>query len=416
MREDIYTSDGTIKTPDGREYASVAFAAKAYGYTEEEFMARLDTGCTLREAFLGYDLPCGLQYGLDKKLHDYNNKGYDTLEEMCQAHGADVEWFNKLYAVTKDVEIALKQEHKTQEYLDDYVKMMKEEQEKKDKELKAFEEARRKKLQARNRAIKAKKMYKKYMSVYMESYRLIPLEIAWQILRLGEFLYSLNLLDYDEKRMYVSAQNSVIYGETNVLDTENVPNEELVCSILKDFKCTGDVQVRVVKDRTYAEEKMLLGFIRKEKERNALINKRKAAKEKVRQSIAKGKAQKCDTSAENSAVVDEKQEEIKNKQKEEAKKKQREEETLKRKKRSDDAALLAQYGTVMVDDYGQFVIINKKRVRADDIRNSTSTFMKAISTSAINLNIHNKLDEMTEMEKVAALIVTNGIEQALNRQ
>lgn len=514
MKERIYTSDGTVKTPDGREFVSLKFAAKAYGYTEEEVLKRIEEGCSLREAFLGRDLPCGLKYGLDRKLHDYDCRAFDTLEDMCKAHKADVEWFEKIYAVTKDLKMALKQESRTQEFLDNYVRNKRIQEENERKKAERLEEDRKRKSALHNRAVRAKKIYKRYCTYYRETYGLMPLEIAWQVLRLGDFLDSFNMMDYEDKKLYLLAQTAVFSGESNALLVETIPNEKLINEILGNFACTGSARVLPEKEYLPSDKRVLDEFIKNETYRQSLINKRKAARQELKETIERARALKAveeEARAEAKAkglneeetkklvteacapfikVKETKKSEgteeteetteiegsektegiveaekpvktakatkaksakktVTEKRKEELKKKQREEEAEKRRKRMEDTELLSKYGSVMVDDYGQFIILNKIRVRADDIRNNTSTFVKAsaksvntvktakeivkennlrakaravkaetkteATTSDINLNIESMLGKMSDREKQAALIVTKSLLREINK-
>ena len=65
LKKQIYTKDGTVKTPDGREFGNLTSALKAYDLHINTFYERLDKGCSIREAFVGPDYKCGLKFDND---------------------------------------------------------------------------------------------------------------------------------------------------------------------------------------------------------------------------------------------------------------------------------------------------------------------------------------------------------------
>lgn len=262
IKAEVYTKEGFVMTPNGKEYTNLDFALKAYNLSKEVFMERLETGCTLREAFNGIDYPCGLRFDNDGKLHDGSGGTFSTLEEMCKFHQADVEWFNKLYKVTHNLEFSLKQPEGSKS--DEYIRKLQARKELLRKEKlegkKKAQEAQKAKAAYHARVMKAKQVYKEY-NHYLKEFDLMPIEIAWQVLRLGEFIESYTSLKYDEKRLYEKAENSIKYGETNVLGTEDIPNHALVKDILKDFVCKRTIKKPSMAAMAPAARKALNAFI-----------------------------------------------------------------------------------------------------------------------------------------------------------
>lgn len=237
LKKQIYTKDGTVKTPDGREFGNLTSALKAYDLHINTFYERLDKGCSIREAFVGPDYKCGLKFDNDGKVRDYNKKPFNSLVEMCDYHKADIKWFQKLYEVTQDLELSLKQspEHKSEMFILEY-KMKNEERLKKEKLL---EEKRKKEEEdksiMRTRVNKARKVLQKYCEFHLNSYKSCTYNRAIQIKRLAEFLSTYSTLTYDENRLYKKVLIALDAGTTNHLRTPD-PNQALVDSILLDFK------------------------------------------------------------------------------------------------------------------------------------------------------------------------------------
>lgn len=233
----IYTKDDTVKVPDGREFGNLSSALGAYNLDFHTFYHCLDEGYSIREAFVGKDYSCGLKFDNDAKVRDHNKKPFNSLIEMCEYHKADVVWFQKLYAVTNDLELSLKQlpEHKS----DEFIGRCKIEKERELEKRKIAEEQAKKeeeeKAVLRNRLSRARKVLTKYCEFHLNSYKCFSHNRAVQIEKLCEFLSTYTTLTYDERRLY----NKVLIAleaKTTVHSKTPDPNQKLVDSILLDFK------------------------------------------------------------------------------------------------------------------------------------------------------------------------------------
>lgn len=204
----LFTKDGVIKTPDGREFVSLNFALKAYNLDEETFNARWETGCTLREAFCGLDYPCGLKFSNDCFIHDMNGKKFKSLEDLCEHYKADVEWFKRLYEVTSDMELSLEQKvtHKTERFIAKCKEANEAKRiaEQKRKEQEAKEAIENQELDARIR--RAKIILGKYAKHYLNTYGSISREKSAQVLELYDFISQYRKTSYDEKKLCEKAQ------------------------------------------------------------------------------------------------------------------------------------------------------------------------------------------------------------------
>ena len=233
---DVYSKNGTVVAPNGKEYTNLFFALKAYGLDEEEFKIRLENGYSIREAFVGKDYSCGLKFNDDGYLHDGFGHTFKDLESMCKFHNADIHWFENLYEVTGNVKLSLlqKPEHKTEKF----IQSCKEELEKKNREEKELNNEKnrqeREEEKQRQKNALARKILKKYGEYYLNTYKSMTEQRAFQIINLGDYLRQFRLLSYDERRIYERAELALKF-KTCVHSSKEDPNKKLVDSVLGSF-------------------------------------------------------------------------------------------------------------------------------------------------------------------------------------
>jgi hypothetical protein len=234
--QSIYTKDGTVITPNGREFANLNFALKAYGLTEEEFNNRLQTGYSIREAFVGKDYDCGLKFADDGYIHDTYGHQFKDLESLCAYHNADIVWFKRLYTATHDMRISLKQEsnHKTFEFIDSCNLHNREKEKEKSAAVEAKRVADENLLHRRKQVVRARQVLEKYASIYVESYKGLTLHRANQIVDLCDFITVSGSLTYTENRLLSKAQTA-LHWKTYLTSKGDDPNQHLVDSILEGF-------------------------------------------------------------------------------------------------------------------------------------------------------------------------------------